>query len=83
MSWGCQDDVDFARYMAENFSAFDYKTQEEVLTVIKYLTAVLSTSGMQIVELLSPSHLLSQLQQPIQSHQIDVSRVPHLVWLIL
>lgn len=47
--------------MAENFAAFDYKTQEEVLTVIKYLTAVLSTTGMQVVELFSPSHLLAQL----------------------
>src|ERR1700761_4438402 len=42
-----QDDVDFARYMAENFAAFDYKTQEEVLLVIKSLTTVLSTAGMQ------------------------------------
>lgn len=57
-----QDDVDFARYMAENFSSFGYKTQEEVFTVIKYLTSVLSTAGMQLVEVLSPSHLLSQLR---------------------
>lgn len=56
-----QDDVDFARYMAENFATFDYKTQEEVLTVIKYLTAVLSTTGMQLVGVLSPQHLLAQL----------------------
>jgi cohesin loading factor subunit SCC2 len=47
--------------MAENFSSFDYKTQEEVFTVVKYLTSVLSTAGMQLVEVLSPSHLLSQL----------------------
>ena len=58
-----QDDVAFTRYMAENFAAFDYKTQEEVLTVIKYLTAVLSTTGMQIVEVFSPSHLLAQLHE--------------------
>jgi cohesin loading factor subunit SCC2 len=50
--------------MAENFSSFDYKTQEEVFTVIKYLTSVLSTAGMQLVEVLSPSHLLSQLRGP-------------------
>ena len=47
--------------MAENFSAFDYKTQEEVLTVIKHLTSILSTAGMQLVEILSPSRLLVQL----------------------
>ncbi|KAI1793228.1 hypothetical protein LXA43DRAFT_1124268 [Ganoderma leucocontextum] len=56
-----QDDVDFTRYMAENFASFEYKTQEEVLTVAKSLTSVLSTAGMQLVELLSPSHLLAQL----------------------
>lgn len=47
--------------MAENFSSFDYKTQEEVLTILKYLTSVLSTTGSQLVEALSPSHLLNQL----------------------
>ncbi|KAI0350346.1 hypothetical protein OH77DRAFT_1593607 [Trametes cingulata] len=59
-----QDDVDFTRYMAENFASFEYKTQEEPLTVIKSLTAVLSTAGMQLVETLSPSHLLTQLHAP-------------------
>ena len=52
--------------MAENFSAFVYKTQEEVLTVLKYLTSILSTSGMQLVEILSPAHLLKQLHEPLQ-----------------
>lgn len=56
-----QDDVEFTRYMAENFAAFDYKTQEEVFTVIKYLTTVLSTTGLHLLEMLSPSHLLSNL----------------------
>ncbi|THH23071.1 hypothetical protein EUX98_g8109 [Antrodiella citrinella] len=61
MSSSIFDDVAFSRYMAENFATFDYKSQEEVLTVIKYLTAVLSTTGMQVVEIFSPSNLLSQL----------------------
>ncbi|KAA1473731.1 hypothetical protein DENSPDRAFT_882264 [Dentipellis sp. KUC8613] len=61
-----QDDVDFARYMAENFAAFDYKTQEEVLMVAKSATGVLSTVGMQLVETLSPAHLLAQLHAPIR-----------------
>ncbi|KAF8968942.1 hypothetical protein BDZ97DRAFT_1797116 [Flammula alnicola] len=56
-----QDDVNYTRFMAENFAAFDYKTQEEVLTVIKYLTSVLSTTGMQLLEIISPSHLLTHL----------------------
>ncbi|RDB15317.1 Protein rad9 [Hypsizygus marmoreus] len=59
-----QDDVDFTRYMAENFAAFDYKTQEEVFTVIKYLTTVLSTTGVQLLETVSPAHLLSHLHGP-------------------
>lgn len=59
-----QDDVDFTRYMAENFAAFEYKTQEEVFTVVKYLTTVLSTTGMQLLEMISPSHLLTQLHEP-------------------
>lgn len=58
--------------MAENFAAFDYKTQEEVFTVIKYLTSVLSTAGMQLVEVLSPSHLLSQLRGPPQPTPQDI-----------
>lgn len=53
--------------MAENVSSLDYRTQEEVLTVIKYLTSVLSTTGMQLVETVSPSHLLAQLRAPSQS----------------
>lgn len=61
-----QDDVDFMRYMAENFATFDYKTQEEVITVIKHLTTALSTTGMQLLEMISPSHLLSQLHAPLQ-----------------
>lgn len=67
-----QDDVDFTRYMAENFSSFDYKTQEEVITVIKYLTTVLSTTGMQLLETISPSHLLAQLH----STSLSTSQAP-------
>lgn len=52
--------------MAENFATFDYRTQEEVLTVLKYLTSVLSTTGMQLVEAVSPSHLLKQLHEAPQ-----------------
>lgn len=47
--------------MAENVSALDYKTQEEVLTVLRHLIKVLSTIGSQLVEAVSPSNLLSQL----------------------
>ncbi len=55
--------------MSENFASFEYKTQEEVLTVAKSLTSVLSTTGMQLVEILSPSHLLAQLHGPSHTSQ--------------
>ncbi|KAG1749340.1 hypothetical protein EDB19DRAFT_1682083 [Suillus lakei] len=75
-----QDDVDFARYMAENFASLDYRTQEEVITVIKHLTSVLSTAGMQVIDLLSPSHLLAQLHdtRPLNNapHQSPLSGFP-------
>lgn len=58
--------------MADNFAAFDYKTQEEVLTVLKYLTSILSTSGMQLVEILSPANLLQQLHAPTQLGEVGV-----------
>jgi len=56
-----QHDVYFARYMADNIACFEYKVQEDVLTVAKHLTSVLSTSGAQLIETVSPSHLLTQL----------------------
>lgn len=59
--------------MIENVATFDYRTQEEVLTVVKYATSVLSTSGIQIVEILSPSHLSSQLRTTVQQPQTTES----------
>lgn len=56
-----QQDVDFIRFVIENFSAFEYKTQEEVLAVIRAVTNVLSVAGMQMMEVLSPSDLMRQL----------------------
>ena len=67
-----QDDIDFARYMVENFATFDYKSQEEVLMVVKNLIAVLSTAGMQLMESLSPSHLLTQLHEPVHPNPGDI-----------
>jgi cohesin loading factor subunit SCC2 len=66
--------------MAENFASLDYRTQEEVITVIKHLTSVLSTAGMQVIDLLSPSHLLAQLHdtRPLYNppHQPPLSDIP-------
>ncbi|RXW23420.1 hypothetical protein EST38_g2453 [Candolleomyces aberdarensis] len=73
-----QDDVDFTRYMAENFATFEYKTQEEVFTIIKYLTTVLSTTGMQLLDVISPAHLLSQIQPSSQAPLPPPSATPSL-----
>ncbi|KAF8333610.1 uncharacterized protein EI90DRAFT_2994571 [Cantharellus anzutake] len=45
-----QTAFDFLRYMIENFSALDYKTQEELLLVIRHTTVVLSVTGTQVVD---------------------------------
>jgi cohesin loading factor subunit SCC2 len=71
-----QDDVDFVRYMAENFASLDYKTQEEVMTVIKHLTSVLSTVGMQVIDILSPSHLLVQLHDTQPADNVPQQLLP-------
>jgi Sister chromatid cohesion C-terminus len=73
-----QDDVNYTRYMAENFATFDYKTQEEVFTVIKSLTSVLSTTGMQLLEIISPSHLLTTLHgtsRPEPNAPVEITTV--------
>jgi cohesin loading factor subunit SCC2 len=45
--------ANFVRYIAEVLSAFDYRTQEEPLSIIRHLTSVLSTTGMQIASYFS------------------------------
>lgn len=59
--------------MAENFASFEYKTQEEVFTVIKSLTMVLSTIGMQLLDIISPSHLLTHLQAAENGQAVAVT----------
>ncbi|CAE6459153.1 unnamed protein product [Rhizoctonia solani] len=61
-----QDHLDLVRYIAENISAFDYKTQEEILTVIRHLTHVLSVVGMHIVEI-----LLQERRQKETAMEVD------------
>lgn len=71
MSSTSQDDVNFTRYMAENFSSFDYRTQEEVLTVIKILTRELAETGALLVERIAPGNLLAQLKPSQKLESID------------
>jgi cohesin loading factor subunit SCC2 len=70
-----QQDIYFARYMADNIACFEYKLQEDVLTVAKHLTSVLSTSGTQLVETVAPAHLLTQLHSDggVASERVVVS----------
>ncbi|KAG8907886.1 Sister chromatid cohesion protein 2 [Tulasnella sp. 403] len=68
-----QDDVDFVRYIAENLSAFDYKTQEEVLTVIRHVTSVLSVTGMQILGAWAPK---TQLMPNATDMPMDFAKPP-------
>src|SRR5882757_2761199 len=81
-----QDDVNYTRYMAENFATFDYKTQEEVFTVIKSLTSVLSTTGMQLLEIISPSHLLTTLHEtsrPEPITPVETATVGYIITLVI
>ncbi|KAH8114301.1 hypothetical protein DFH11DRAFT_1508962 [Phellopilus nigrolimitatus] len=66
-----QDAVRFIRYMAENFASFDYRTQEEVLTVLKILTRELAETGSLLVERIAPGNLLTQLK-PTQEHDKEL-----------
>ncbi|VDC04583.1 unnamed protein product [Peniophora sp. CBMAI 1063] len=69
------DDVQFARYMAENFAAMEFKANEEVLTVIRCLTDVLSTAGMALVQRLQPNGLAAMLNdgEDVQMQDADTS----------
>ncbi|KAI0034608.1 hypothetical protein K488DRAFT_83792 [Vararia minispora EC-137] len=60
-----QDDVGFVRYMAENFATMEYKLVEEVLHIVKLLTSVLSTLGMQCMHALQPEGLACLLDAPL------------------
>jgi len=67
--------------MAENLAVLDYKTNEEVLTVIRHLTSVLSVSGMQLVEMISPSNLLKQLHDdPLAATNIDLAATSRMLY---
>jgi cohesin loading factor subunit SCC2 len=48
-----QSHVGFCRFLADNLAAFDYKTQEEVFVVIERLTAIISVTAAQLLDLLS------------------------------
>ena len=64
-----QDDVEFVRYMAENFATLEYKLVEEVLQVVKLLTGVLSTLGMQCMHNLQPEGLAGLLNEPNEPNE--------------
>ena len=51
-------DLSFVRFVAENLSTFDYKTVEEVLTVIHFLTATLASSIVALMEVFEDGSLV-------------------------
>ena len=71
-----ENDVHFVRYMAENFASFDYKIQEEVLTVIKSLTRELAETGAQLVEQIAPGSMQAQLQTSKPANEMEVDKSP-------
>ncbi|KAK0533447.1 Sister chromatid cohesion protein 2 [Tilletia horrida] len=42
-----REDVAFARFLADNLALFEYSTNEEVMTIVGELRAILSVAGMQ------------------------------------
>lgn len=44
-----QNDVSFARYIAEALSTLEYKRNEEPMSVIHYLNSALAVTGLQVV----------------------------------
>ncbi|KAF7299414.1 Sister chromatid cohesion protein [Mycena indigotica] len=75
---------EFLKLLAKVFhpARADEATQDEVdfvITVIKDLTAILSVEGMRVLEIISPSHLISQLRGDIAmevDHGAPQSRTP-------
>lgn len=55
--------------MVENLAAFEYKTQEEVLTVIRHATSVLSVAGVHVIGTIQAS---TAQQDPSVSHSCMV-----------
>lgn len=47
-----QDDLSFARFVAESLSSLEYKRQEEPMSVIHHLNAILAVSGLQVMHIL-------------------------------
>lgn len=43
-----QDDVTFARFLADNLCLLDYTTNEEIMIVVGELRTILSMAGMQV-----------------------------------
>ncbi|GAA5873259.1 hypothetical protein JCM8547_008616 [Rhodosporidiobolus lusitaniae] len=44
-----EDDLSFARFVAEMLSSFEYKRNEEVLMIISCLNSILAVSGLQVL----------------------------------
>lgn len=73
-----QEDVNFVRYMAENFASFDYRSQEDIFTVLKVLTRELAETGAQVLERIAPGNLLAQPKSSQRQEELTNAAQEHL-----
>ncbi|CED83634.1 Sister chromatid cohesion protein SCC2/Nipped-B [Phaffia rhodozyma] len=58
-----KNDVGFCLFLADNLATLEYKTQEEVLIVIHYLTSVISVTGMHLFGVISSMRPSTPLEE--------------------
>lgn len=73
-----QEDVNFVRYMAENFASFDYRSQDDIFTVLKVLTRELAETGAQVLERIAPGNLLAQPKSSQRQEELTNAAQEHL-----
>ncbi|KAK4046628.1 Sister chromatid cohesion protein 2 [Microbotryomycetes sp. JL201] len=67
-----EEDVSFARFLAEALSTLDFKRLEEPMTIIKHLNASLAVSGLQVMhQLQATSGATGLLQQAESGEQAE------------
>lgn len=72
-----QSDIEFICYMAEIIATLDYKTFEEVLTVIRHLTSILSVLGASLMDQICPaSEQLHDTDERTTTTNILIDGVP-------
>ncbi|WVQ82810.1 hypothetical protein IAT38_004942 [Cryptococcus sp. DSM 104549] len=68
-----QVDVGFVLYLAENLATFDYKLQEEPMTVVQALSRVVSTCS-HLASLMEEATLAGEPQEQLNGRTVDLSK---------